>query len=134
VTPDTPSANQCARDSFVFAPRDHRAERFLVLLWKKILTWAKPTRRRHLRLRSHSRNEIFIARAVTQHHSRYVPKRPFHMHFRRVDKIRWSASVKQTRARIASHRRYAFASEAGWILCSRPPALMGVDVFFIALV
>jgi hypothetical protein len=134
VTRDTPSANQCACDSLVFDPRDHRAERFSVLLWKKILTWAKPTQRRHLRLRSHSRNETYLSRALTQYHSGHLQKCPFHMHFRRVDKIRWSASAKLCMR--ALHRIDAMrvrAKRDGFCTRVHPP-LMGVGVFSVVLV
>jgi hypothetical protein len=38
-------ANHLALDSLVFDRRDHRARPPQVLLWKKILTWVKPTQR-----------------------------------------------------------------------------------------
>jgi hypothetical protein len=63
---DSLQPNHCALDSLVFDPRDHRAVLISAPLWKKFLTWVKPTQRRRLQRRLRSRNEIFRASENSQ--------------------------------------------------------------------
>jgi hypothetical protein len=56
------AANHLVLDSLVFDRNDHRVMPPQVLLWKKILTWVKPTQRHHFAM-SFVFNKCFFFRA-----------------------------------------------------------------------
>jgi len=52
-------------DSLVFDRNDHRVTRPQGLLWKKILTWVKPTQRHHFAMLSVTIKRDFLCRRET---------------------------------------------------------------------
>jgi len=70
-----------ARDSLVFDRDDQCAMPLRVHLWKKILTWVKPTQRHHFAMLSATIECNFLVGVKPESNSRLARKHRFHKVF-----------------------------------------------------